>query len=417
VSRQDALSAWTIEVATHLPHLSKPQATVLALWSYGIALTRSCGRTTVALFLALLLKCKVGTVERRLREWCYEAEAKAGAKRGTKRQTLDVTTCFVPLLRWIVSLWQGTCLALAIDATSLSDRFTVLTISVVYRGMGIPVCWTILPANQKHAWRREWLRMLRLLRPAIPPDWTVLVLADRGLYAPWLFRRIVRLGWHPFLRINQGAKFRPAGQAKWSWLREVCGQHGQRWRGTGTAFISKESQLRCTLVAWWGEGYKEPWFIVTDLEPDGCDASWYGLRTWCEQGFKIYKRGGWQWQQTRMTDPARAARVWLALAVATLWMVSLGSSLEDGCATAVLDDGELAAVADLVQARLGGRPRRTRLVRLGWLGLLVQLITAQPLPLPQPLLPEPWPEIPQRLELPRPHQEALAYVPIEKTTR
>ena len=44
---------------------------------------------------------------------------------------------------------------------------------------------------------------------------TVLVLADRGLYARWLYHRIRRLGWHPFLRINHGAKFRPAGQATW----------------------------------------------------------------------------------------------------------------------------------------------------------------------------------------------------------
>ena len=44
-----------------------------------------------------------------------------------------------------------------------------------------------------------------------PHDWTVIVLADRGLYAPWLFRRITRLGWHPFLRINTGGSFRPAG--------------------------------------------------------------------------------------------------------------------------------------------------------------------------------------------------------------
>jgi hypothetical protein len=116
--------------------------------------------------------------------------------------------------------------------------------------------------------------MLRLLRPAIPADWTVLVLADRGLYAPWLFRRIVRLGWHPFWRINQAAKFRPTGQAKWYWLRELCGQGGQRWRGGGTAFITKESQLTCTLLAWWGEGSQEPWFILTDLDPDSCDASW-----------------------------------------------------------------------------------------------------------------------------------------------
>ncbi len=158
------------------------------------------------------------------------------------------------------------------------------------------------------------------------------------------------------------------------------------------------------------------WFLTTDLDPDGCDATWYRVRTWCEQGFKVYKRGGWQWQQTRMTDPERAARLWLALAVATLWMVSLGSSLEDGGAPGLLDAVDLAPVADLVQARLVGRPRRTRLARLGWLGLLVQLITAQPLPLPQPLLPEPWPEIPQRLELSIPHQEALANAPIEKTT-
>jgi hypothetical protein len=33
----------------------------------------------------------------------------------------------------------------------------------------------------------------------------VVVLADRGLYAPWLFAAIVRLGWHPGLRVNGGA--------------------------------------------------------------------------------------------------------------------------------------------------------------------------------------------------------------------
>src|SRR3989442_10917239 len=41
-----------------------------------------------------------------------------------------------------------------------------------------------------------------------------LVLADRGLYARWLFRRITRLGWHPFLRINTGGTFRPKGQVR-----------------------------------------------------------------------------------------------------------------------------------------------------------------------------------------------------------
>jgi hypothetical protein len=98
----------------------------------------------------------------------------------------------------VLSWWTGTQVALALDATTLGDRFVVLAISVLYRGCAIPVAWVVLEAGKKKAWRREWLRMLRQLRAAVPRGWTVIVLADRGLYARWLFRRIVRLGWHPF---------------------------------------------------------------------------------------------------------------------------------------------------------------------------------------------------------------------------
>src|SRR5215813_14343924 len=54
----------------------------------------------------------------------------------------------------------------------------------------------------------------------------------------------------------------------------------------------------------------------------GCDCH-------IEQGFKIAKRAGWPWQRTRMTDPQRAARLWLAVAVATLWLLSVGGEAED----------------------------------------------------------------------------------------
>lgn len=403
MSRQGGLSEWTAELSNRMPHLTKPQAAVLAMWSYGIVMIRSCGRRTVATFLALLLKQKVDTVEQRLREWCYNPED----KRGKKRRALDVTTCFVPLLCWIVSLWVGTTIALAVDATSLGDRFVVLTISVVYRGTGIPVAWTILVGQKKEAWRGHWLRMLRQLRPAIPKEWTVLILADRGLYARWLYRRIVRLGWHPFLRINQGAKFRPAAQNHWYWLRELVNQEGGMWRGQGTAFSTRQCQLQCTLVAWWGAGYEEPWFVLTDLSPKGCDATWYGLRTWCEQGFKCNKRGGWQWQQTRMTDPERAARLWLALSVASLWMVTLGSELEIGPTEENPDLPDLRVL--LATALQPGQRRRTRLFRLGQLWLLVQLSTAQPLPLPRQLVPEPWPEVPEEWNAFCHHQESLSH--------
>jgi hypothetical protein len=201
----------------------------LALWSFGMVLARSCALTAVSSLLATGTHRKEQTVRQQLREWYYDAKR----KRGPKRQALRVETCLAPLLGWVVCWWQGTQLALAIDATTLGQRFVVLAVSVVYRGCAIPVAWGILPAGAKHAWRREWLRLLRRLGPAIPRSWTVIVLADRGLYAPWLFRRITRLGWHPFLRINTGGSFRPAGANLRAALDDVCATPWDQlaWRG------------------------------------------------------------------------------------------------------------------------------------------------------------------------------------------
>ena len=212
-----------------LAPLSKPQATVLALWSLGMVLARSCALTAVSAFLATWLGRKEPTVRQQLREFCYEATA----KRGSARCALAVEPCCVPLLTWVVEQWEGTQLALALDATTLGTRFTVLAMSVVYRGCAIPVAWTVLAATAKHAWRREWLRMLRQVRRAVPRAWTVLVLADRGLYARWLFRRITRLGWHPFLRINTGGTFRPQGQVRGVPLKTLVPEPGTSWQGTG----------------------------------------------------------------------------------------------------------------------------------------------------------------------------------------
>ena len=269
---------WTAHVREAMRHLSKPQVTVLALFSLGMVFARSCAVTAVAAVLAVACHRSLANVYQQLREFCWEAEAKAG----TKRQEIVVESCFVPLLRWVVSRWQGTQVALVLDATTLGDRFVVLTISVVYRGCAIPVAWTILAAGKKRAWRREWLRMLRLLHPAVPPTWTVLVLADRGLYARWLFRRIVRVGWHPFLRINKGGTFRPTDRARFVPLSTFAPHTGMTWCGTGTAFKSPECRLACTLLARWEEGHKDPWLILTDLAPAACNPCWYGLRMWIE---------------------------------------------------------------------------------------------------------------------------------------
>jgi len=124
---QAGFDPWRTTIMQHLSHLSKPQATVLALWSCGMVLARSCALTAVSHVLAKGMKRKEQTVRQPLREWYYEVPR----QRGPQRQALHVESCFPVLLGWVVRWWHGTQLALALDATALGTRVVVLAVSVV----------------------------------------------------------------------------------------------------------------------------------------------------------------------------------------------------------------------------------------------------------------------------------------------
>ncbi len=385
MSRQFGLYQWVSTVATQMPHLSRPQATVLAFWSFGMVMVGTCGTTTVATFLAQLFGQKPNAVRQRLREWYWDATDKQGAH----RRALEVTACFPALLRWVLAWWSTDehRIALALDATTLGQRFTVLVISVLYRGCAIPVAWEVVAAATPGAWKPHWLQLIDRLDRTLPARWTVIVLADRGLYAQWLYQAVVHLGWHPFLRINCGGKFRHTGQTTWEWLSTLVPTVGVHWSGPVTCF--KSQSLACTLLAHWEAGYADPWLIVTDLPPEAAQVCWYGLRAWIEGGFKDTKRGGWQWQQTRITDPARATRFWLAMALATLWTVSVGGEADATLPASMLDELPATHIA----RRHPPRPSPVRLLscfRQGRLIILAAALHGAPMPVGH-FRPEPWP--------------------------
>jgi Transposase DDE domain len=325
MTRHNGLNSWTREVAAAFPCLSRPQATVLALYSFGAILADRCGLTSVVMMLAEVLGVSYLTMRSRLQEFYQPASAKSG----TRRRELDVTICFAPLITWALKGWQSNQLALALDATSLGDRFTVLSISILYRGTACPVAWKIMQANVRHAWKPEWIALLRLVQPLVPAGWNVIVMSDRGLYARWLFHQIVALGWHPLMRITSKSTFRKNGSRTAVPVTALVPKPGQRWKGRGVAFPRRpRSRLDCTLFACWEFGHEEPWFLLTDLEPDQSEGLWYAMRAWIEHGFKLLKSQGWQWQKSRMTDPDRASRLWLVLAVATRYVLAVGGEAD-----------------------------------------------------------------------------------------
>lgn len=334
MSHPKGLCQWTGIVSRQLGNLSWNQAKVLAEYSYGLVMTRRSGLSSIAHFIGELKEEKSNSVRQRLREWLYDAPD----KRGTGRQEVEVAACFEGLLRWVLRWWRvgEKRLVLALDATSLGAVFSVLVMSVMYRGCSIPVAWVIVPGNSKGTWQPHWVGLLALAHRAIPRKWCVLVLTDRGLYAKWLFKAIRSYGWHPLMRINHQGQYRLRPNKRWRPLASVVRQNGPLFARRVVCFKTEAAQLNATLLACWQDGYSDPWLILTDLPVHQARVVWYGMRAWIECGFKDFKRGGWHWEQTRMTDPARAERLWLVMSVATLWVLSVGGEADSSCSASGL---------------------------------------------------------------------------------
>ena len=396
-------------IETHLPHLSQPSAkggTGLALWVCGAILAGSPPQADQnAVASALSPWGRWNSLRQYLREWLYD-----GCDRTSPCQTqLDVTLCFAPLLKWVLSWWSSGRLALAIDPTLKGDQTTAIVISVLYRppeADAIPVAWSIHRANQEGSWMDPTVELLKELAPAVPEKMTVIVLCDRGISSPKLWTQIRAQGWHPCMRYRKNTTFCADGgkSATGGPARAFVSVPDTAWVGRGTAFGPPATQRRCTLLVVWYAEQEEPWIILTDLPPEEVGVSWYALRFWIELGFKALKSLGWKWDKTRRTDPTRVSRHWLVLSVATLLALAYGTRVEDAQDRRIAPGNLRTPPKVLAPNHRDPRTRPARTVsvirhgidwlRSAWGGLLKGRLWARVW-----FLPEPWPQPKPNLEI------------------
>ena len=346
---------WKSRVDTLFGALKPHHRSALAEYSFGMVLARCCGLTSVVAYLAGFLAVKADALRQRLRELYQPASAQIG----NARSEFDFTLCFAPLIRWAAADQPDKRLVIALDPTCLTDRFRVLCAAVLYRGCGLPVAWAVQAAHEKGSWNDIWFDLLGKLKTALGDGWTVLILTDRGLESAALFRAIVRLGWHPLMRVKAGGKFQPATWHRGYFMSTFAPDVGRRWAGEGVAYPTGD-RLVCTLLASWDEGHDAPWLILTDLSASGANPAWYAWRMWIEQGFRAIKRGCWQWHRTQMQDPLRVARLWAVIAVATVYTVEVGGEAEP--------------------ASLPNVPKKLSTLKEGLLRIWVALLSHEPMP-------------------------------------
>jgi Transposase DDE domain len=292
-----------------LPGLHGHQAKALADLSFAMALAEHCHSGKLAAFA--LGSPNPAASQRRL-------------ERTLANDRLDPDSVWPELARSLFQGWVGRPVILILDETPNRNDLRCLKLTLAYRKRAIPLlCACYRPGQQPGPMPQLIRRLLRRAAACLPAGVEVTLLADRGLAWPQVVDACRALGWHYVLRLQGQTRVRIADGRECS-AADLAPRPGVRWWGEAEVF--KKSGWRAARVAaCWERGCDGPWLLVSDREDGARLFRRYAKRTWTEELFRDEKSGAFHWEQSRVTDPAHAARLVLLMALATYLGLSLGS--------------------------------------------------------------------------------------------
>jgi hypothetical protein len=305
-------SRWTETVKWLLPDLHGHTQKSLAAFSYGMAVALDCRPGHAA--LEIPGPAKPRSVIRRF-------------ERLLAHPHLHALSLAAAVARKVLRAWEGGRLELILDETPLSDHLHCLKLSVRYRGRALPLIWRCYPPDAPPLPLPDLVvTLLQQVPPLLPPRCQPILLCDRGLAWPQTLDAARKLGLGFVFRLQKDVRARlPDGSVHP--LHSLL-EGGAVRCFTGGAEIFKDAGWRTVnLVLVWQDPPQEPWLLATSLPADRRACGVYRRRMCAEESYRDEKSSGFDWQRSRVRDPRHADRLLLAMALATLWITSVGTQL------------------------------------------------------------------------------------------
>jgi hypothetical protein len=167
-------------------------------------------------------------------------------------------------------------------------------------------------------------KLLGWLRECLPASGQVSIVADREFHSIHLARWIAcQMKAHFVLRIKAGTWIEIKGH--WYKAGEMATKGKRRLWESVKVTGDRKADYRVNLLAVWDKKETEPWLLISDREQADLIEATYKKRYWVEEMFSDNKSRGLNLEATRITDSARVQRLLVAVTLAYLWIMEIGS--------------------------------------------------------------------------------------------
>jgi Transposase DDE domain len=214
-------------------------------------------------------------------------------------------------------------IVLILDQTRANQRHQVLMLSLRLGERALPLAWRVAATAGAIGFARQ-KDVLDAIRPWLPADARVCLMADRFYGTPDLIALAQANGWDYRLRLKANLRVSLAG--KTTSLALAALPSGSYLSGAELT----HRRIRTNIGVIKDPGHNQPWLIAMSDKPSYLTTLDYAARWGIEPMFADFKSRGFGLEQSQVRRPERLARLLLVMSLALYLAVSTGRWDETG---------------------------------------------------------------------------------------
>ena len=280
--------------------------------------------TLAALVSGIVLgkSCQLPTIARKAPD---RAKAESRVKRYSRwiqNERIDYEVYYLPfvceLLYRLAAIRE---LVFIIDGSEVGHGCITLMISLLYGKRALPITWLVVKGCKGHLPEHVHLELLGQLQDILPPNAQTIFLGDGEFDGIELQAALQAMEMRYVCRTAKNTQMYEDDQP--FSFSDLFVQPNDLIFVPNVSF-THEGYGPVNVIAWWGRGYQEPIFLVTnfDLPDEAC--YWYKKRFYIETFFSDEKSRGFHLHKNHLSDPERLGVLMIAACLAYLWIVYLG---------------------------------------------------------------------------------------------
>ncbi len=248
-------------------------------------------------------------------------------QRFVKNRRVVKETLFLPFAEQLLAHLADKRLFISMDASQVGRGCMTLMLAVIYRQRALPLVWIVYEGKKGHTTAERHIEVLKLLALLVPAECDLVLLGDAEYdtveMLTWLEKTT---SWHYVVRTDPRILVEESGLHYR--LADLLSGDDETIALTDVLFTRQKLAVPI-VVATWHQPHKRPLYLLSNHASLKDVCRFYKKRFKVETMFSDQKSRGFHIHKSHLQHPERVARLLLAVAIAYMWVVYLGTTISE----------------------------------------------------------------------------------------